>query len=539
MPGARLQRVDGGIGRQLDVDVGDLGGVGAQHDGAVHLGQLVEQLGRVVEVELDPAAEQEGELVHLADHDQPAGVRVEDVVDPLAQRRARRHHLQSSDDPGVLSRLELLFELITGTRRHEARFYPVLIKFVRRAGGCSPPSASVAPAPWRTASTPPAASGPACARQAASSAARRLGHPPGSTTVPSPNRAASASRRSPWATSRSSPVSPSSPKQATGRPRLISARRRAALATARATARSAPGSSTRTPPTTFTNTSAAPRPIPAWRPSTASTSATRLRSSPDTTRRGGTSSEADTSAWTSTSSGREPSIAHSRTLPGARVASARNRAEASSTSTRPWSRISNTPASSVEPKRFFTARTVRYVRSRSPSNWSTQSTRCSSTRGPASAPSLVTWPTSSTAILRRLARFITSPATSRTWATEPAAEDRSTEWSVCTESITQTSGRSCSSVASTVDRSVSAITGTASASPPPSRWARSLIWAADSSAETYSVRRPAAHRLASAIVVSVDLPIPGAPPMSTSEPGRGRRRAHRRARRCRSRDARA
>ena len=33
------------------------------------------------------------------------------------------------------------------------------------------------------------------------------------------------------------------------------------------------------------------------------------------------------------------------------------------------------------------------------------------------------------------------------------------------------------------------------------------------------MRRPAATRLASAIVVSVDLPIPGAPPISTSEPG--------------------
>ena len=66
-----------------------------------------------------------------------------------------------------------------------------------------------------------------------------------------------------------------------------------------------------------------------------------------------------TSAWTSTSSGREPSIAHSTTEPGARVASATKRAEASSTSTRPSSRISNTPASLVEPKRFFSARSVR------------------------------------------------------------------------------------------------------------------------------------------------------------------------------------
>ena len=43
----------------------------------------------------------------------------------------------------------------------------------------------------------------------------------------------------------------------------------------------------------------------------------------------------------------------------------------------------------------------------------------------------------------------------------------------------------------TVCRSVSAITGSRRALPSPSRWARRRIWAADSSAETYRVRRPA------------------------------------------------
>ena len=128
-------------------------------------------------------------------------------------------------------------------------------------------------------------------------------------------------------------------------------------------------------------------------------------------------------------------------------------------------------------------------------------------------------PTSSTAIRSALATRMISPATSRTWATEPAALDSSALWSVWTESITHTSGRSASSVASTVWRSVSAITGISSAAVSLSRSARSRIWAADSSADTYRVRRPAATRLASAIVVSVDLPIPGAPPISTSDPG--------------------
>ena len=88
-------------------------------------------------------------------------------------------------------------------------------------------------------------------------------------------------------------------------------------------------------------------------------SASRLRSTPFATRRGGTSSVGATSACTSTSSGRVPSIAASTTDPGARVASATNRADASATSASPSPRISKTPTSLVEPKRFFSARRVR------------------------------------------------------------------------------------------------------------------------------------------------------------------------------------
>ena len=53
----------------------------------------------------------------------------------------------------------------------------------------------------------------------------------------------------------------------------------------------------------------------------------------------------------------------------------------------------------------------------------------------------------------------------------------------------------------------------------PSLSARSLTWAADSSPDTYRTLRPAAERFASAAVVIVDLPIPGAPPISTRDPG--------------------
>ena len=52
-------------------------------------------------------------------------------------------------------------------------------------------------------------------------------------------------------------------------------------------------------------------------------------------------------------------MAASTTLPGARVASPTKRAEASATSTSPPWRISNTPTSLVEPKRFLSARSVR------------------------------------------------------------------------------------------------------------------------------------------------------------------------------------
>ena len=52
---------------------------------------------------------------------------------------------------------------------------------------------------------------------------------------------------------------------------------------------------------------------------------------------------------------------------------------------------------------------------------------CSSTRGPASAPSLVTWPTSTIAQPVALAVRVSCAAHSRTCATEPGAEDNCSE----------------------------------------------------------------------------------------------------------------
>ena len=186
------------------------------------------------------------------------------------------------------------------------------------------------------------------------------------------------SLRSGCVTGRRRPVSAISPNAHTG----PSATPRAAETSASATARSAAGSSTLTPPATLTNTSCWPSPRPPWRASTASSSDRRLRSKPLASRRGIASSLGATSACTSIVSGRVPSIATNVQEPG-RSRSARScRRLASVTDTRPRSLISKSPISSVAPKRFFCARSTRSERSASPSNISTTSTRCSSTRGP-------------------------------------------------------------------------------------------------------------------------------------------------------------
>ncbi len=99
------------------------------------------------------------------------------------------------------------------------------------------------------------------------------------------------------------------------------------------------------------------------------------------------------------------------------------------------------PSSSVEPNRCFNARSIRSEWCRSPSNDSTVSTTCSSARGPASAPSLVTCPTSSVAMPVSFASRTSRCAPSRTCATEPAAPGESGSCTVWIESIASTSGR--------------------------------------------------------------------------------------------------
>ena len=92
------------VRHQLHVGPGDLGRLGVEDDRPVHLRHLVEHRRRVVDVELDPAGEQVGDVARVADDDQAAGAGVDDVVDPLAQRaaRARRRRAPSvAGDPDV------------------------------------------------------------------------------------------------------------------------------------------------------------------------------------------------------------------------------------------------------------------------------------------------------------------------------------------------------------------------------------------------------------------------------------------------------
>ena len=106
----------------------------------------------------------------------------------------------------------------------------------------------------------------------------------------------------------------------------------------------------------------------------------------------------------------------------------------------PLSCISKQPTSSAAPNRFFTPRTIRSDECLSPSNCSTTSTRCSSTRGPATLPSLVTWPTSTVAMPRSLATATSAAVTARTCVTPPATPSMPGAEMVCTESMTSRPG---------------------------------------------------------------------------------------------------
>src|SRR3954449_2677032 len=224
----------------------------------------------------------------------------------------------------------------------------------------------------------------------------------------------------------------------------------------------------RKPPATLRYTSWPDSFTPQWDSSTASTIESRLGSQPTTARRGVPSEVGATSACNSTSTGRVPSIPANTAVPGLpRSRSDRNSSDGFDTSRRPKPVISNTPISSVGPKRFFTARRIRNCCEPSPSNDSTASTMCSTTRGPAIWPSLVTWPTRMMAAPVLLANRISACAEARTWVTVPGADSTVSVHIVWIESITISRGTAPSDSVDTMsstDVSAASCTG-ASDSP--------------------------------------------------------------------------
>ena len=144
---------------------------------------------------------------------------------------------------------------------------------------------------------------------------------------------------------------------------------------------------------------------------------------------------------------------------------------------------------------------------------------CSSTRGPANAPSLVTWPTSTRAKLPALASRINSNEQARTCATVPGALSIASSHIVWIESMTTSVVSFACSKLATMSRTLIAVASSIDESATANRRARSRIWSMDSSPETYSTRRPDRARRAAACSSSVDLPMPGSPPTRTAEDG--------------------
>ena len=172
------------------------------------------------------------------------------------------------------------------------------------------------------------------------------------------------------------------------------------------------------------------------------------------------------------------------------------------------------------PNRCLVARSRRRAWWRSPSNDSTVSTTCSSTRGPASAPSLVTWPTSTVARSRLLASRTSRAAHSRTWATDPGAEPSSGSKTVWMESTTTRSGCDLVDLGDQVAAGPSRWPASSRGARVPSRSARRRTCWGDSSADDVERRWPPTWPPPTATwSSSVDLPMPGSPPTRVTEPG--------------------
>ena len=146
------------------------------------------------------------------------------------------------------------------------------------------------------------------------------------------------------------------------------------------------------------------------------------------------------------------------------------------------------------------------------------STRCSSARGPASAPSFVTWPTRTSAAPSALARATRLLAQPATCAIEPAGDPISGSLIAWMESTTTTSGARFAMACSIAGSWVASTTKTPGTSAPR-RPARRRTWCAASSAATRRQRWPDDAIDANTCNSRVDLPVPGSPPRSVADPG--------------------
>ena len=115
---------------------------------------------------------------------------------------------------------------------------------------------------------------------------------------------------------------------------------------------------------------------------------------------------------------------------------------------------------------------------------------CSSTRGPAMAPSLVTWPTSTSANAPALASRISSKLQARTCATVPGALSIASSHMVWIESITTSVASVAFSRLAAMSRTLIAAASSMAESATPRRRARRRIWSIDSSPVTYRTRLP-------------------------------------------------
>ena len=131
----------------------------------------------------------------------------------------------------------------------------------------------------------------------------------------------------------------------------------------------------------------------------------------------------------------------------------------------------------------MTARSTRYGRVLSPSKYSTVSTICSMTLGPAMAPSLLTWPTMKVGISSVLATFKKRAELSLTWLTVPAEEEISVQRIVWIESMTTRSGF-IDSIRPQISSTSLSATSEMLSSGTFRRTARSLICRTDSSPVT-------------------------------------------------------